>query len=81
MEEVPLEEGRKLFPNSSVLGGFGNLAASVIYKGTKDEIQAETRRIIAKAGTKGVILGADCTVPRDTDWQHFAWVREAAAEI
>ena len=81
VEEVPLEEGRKLFPNSSVLGGFGNLAASVIYKGTKDEIQAETRRIIAKAGTKGVILGADCTVPRDTDWQHFAWVREAAAEI
>jgi hypothetical protein len=27
----------------------------------------------------GVALGADCTVPRDIDLQHLAWVRDRAA--
>jgi uroporphyrinogen decarboxylase len=78
VEGIPLEEGRKLFPNKALIGGFCNLPSSVLYKGSKAEIQAETKRIIENAGRVGVILGADCTVPRDTDWQHFEWVREAA---
>jgi len=43
-------------------------------------VEAETRRILAAAGRIGVILGADCTVPSDTDWQRFEWVRSAAGE-
>ncbi len=77
VENIPLEEGRKYFGNKTILGGFGNLDSELLYKGSKEEIQAETRRLIANAGTQGVILGADCTVPRDIDWKHFAWVREA----
>ena len=50
----------------------------VLYSGSKTEVQAETRRLVEKAGRKGVILGADCTVPRDIDWQRLDWVREAA---
>ena len=30
------------------------------------------------AGRTGVILGADCTVPKDIDFERFEWVREAA---
>lgn len=78
VEGVPLEEGRKLFGAKSVLGGFGNLDDEILYTGTKDAIQAETRRLLAKAGRQGTILGADCTVPRNIDWTHFEWVREAA---
>ncbi|BEU88540.1 uroporphyrinogen decarboxylase family protein [Selenomonas sp. TAMA-11512] len=78
VEGIPMEEGRKLFPNHAVLGGFGNLTSEVLYRGSKEEIQAETRRILDAADRTGVLLGADCTVPRDIDWKHLEWVREAA---
>lgn len=78
VEGVPLEEGKRLFGGKAVIGGFGNLDNEILYTGTKEEIQAETKRLLAAAGRTGVILGADCTVPRDTDWKHFEWVREAA---
>lgn len=78
VEGIPLEEGRKIFGERAALGGFGNLDSELLYKGTKEEIQAETKRLLDKAGRQGIILGADCTVPRDTDWAHFEWVREAA---
>ena len=78
VEGVPLEEGKKIFPGRAVLGGFANSTEGVLYRGSKAEVQAETRRILEKAGRKGVILGADCTVPRDIDRQRLEWVREAA---
>ena len=80
VENVSLEEGKDLFAGRSVLGGFGNLDSAVLYRGSKQEIQAETRRLLKEAGRTGILLGADCTVPRDIDWQHLEWVREAAAE-
>lgn len=80
VEDIPLEEGKKIFGGRSVMGGFGNLDTELLYTGTKEVIQAETRRILQHAGRTGVILGADCTVPRDIDWQHLEWVRQAAAE-
>ncbi len=80
VEDVELEDGKKLFGGRAVLGGFGNSTEDVLYKGTKEEIKAETKRLLDAAGTTGVILGADCTVPRDTDRVHFQWVREALEE-
>ena len=80
VEDVELEDGKKLFGGRAVLGGFGNSTNDVIYKGSKDEIKKETKRLLDKAGTTGVILGADCTVPRDTPREHFQWVREALEE-
>jgi len=78
VEGVPLEEGRRIFPQHALLGGFGNLPEDVLYRGTRAEIEAETERILAAAGRTGVLLGADCTVPRDIDWKRFDWVRGAA---
>lgn len=78
-EGVPMEEGEEIFDHRCVIGGFDNNADGVLYSGTKEEVQAETRAILDKAGTCGVILGADCTVPKDIDPARFDWVRDAAA--
>ena len=81
LEGVPLAEGKKLFGGRAVIGGFGQTAADVIYTGTKEEIEKETEALLRDAGTTGVILGADCTVPKDIDVQRFNWVRDKAATI
>jgi uroporphyrinogen decarboxylase len=81
IEGVPLAEGRKLFPGKALLGGFANSEDSVLYRGSKAEIQQAARELIRNAGEHGILLGADCTVPRDIDWQRLEWVREAAVKV
>jgi len=76
-EKLPLGEGKKLFNGKPVIGGFDNTTDGILYNGSREEIQSETRRILAEAGRKGIALGADCTLPRDTDLKHLQWVREA----
>jgi uroporphyrinogen decarboxylase len=76
-ENVSLGEGKKLFGGKPVLGGFANTTRDILYRGSKDEIQGETRRLLKEAGRQGVILGADCTIPRDTDLERLRWVRES----
>lgn len=78
VEGVSLKKGKEIFKGKAVIGGFANTKDGVLYKGTKEEIQAETKRLVSDAGKTGVILGADCTVPRDIELSHLEWVREAA---
>ena len=78
LENFSLEEGKKLFKDKPVIGGFDNTTNGILYKGSREEIQAETKRILAGAGRKGIALGADCTLPRDIDMKRLQWVREAA---
>jgi uroporphyrinogen decarboxylase len=42
----------------------------VIGKGSPAEVDAEIRRVVASA-PKQFILGADCTVEADTDWDRL----------
>lgn len=72
-----LGEGKKLFGDRVVLGGFGITEQDVLYSGTKQEIQKEAQRIVSEAGTKGVLIGADCTIKRDTPIEHIKWAQEA----
>lgn len=81
VEEVPLSEGKKLFGGRAVIGGFGQTPDDLIYKGTKEEIERETARILADSGLVGVMLGADCTIPPDTSLDRLRWVREKATEL
>ena len=69
-------KGEGLVNDNGVVSPVG--PGDVIYTGNKEEIEEETRNILDEAGTTGVVLGADCTIPRDTDVNHLAWVREAA---
>jgi uroporphyrinogen decarboxylase len=76
-EQVSLAEGKKLFHGKPVLGGFDNTAGSLLFSGDEEAVKAETRRLIAEAGRKGVLLGADCTIPRNTETRRLNWVRDA----
>lgn len=78
VEGVPISKAKKIFGEKAIIGGFDNTKNGVLYSGNKEEIEAETRRILDDAGTTGVILGADCTVPADIDFSHLNWVREEA---
>jgi uroporphyrinogen decarboxylase len=77
-EGISLGEGKRLFGDRPVIGGFDNTAGGLLYRGTEAEIKAETRRLIREAGETGLILGADCTLPRDISLRRLQWVREAA---
>ncbi|MDR2865438.1 MAG: uroporphyrinogen decarboxylase [Spirochaetaceae bacterium] len=81
VEKISLSEGKKLFKGKPVIGGFANTADALLYTGSKAEIEAETERLIKEAGSTGLVLGADCTVPKDIDIRHLEWVREKAARI
>jgi uroporphyrinogen decarboxylase len=78
VEGLSLAEGKTLFGGAAVIGGFANTADDPIYRGSRKEIEDCTEKIIAEAGKRGIILGADCTVPDDTPFEHFEWVREKA---
>ncbi|KXT88197.1 uroporphyrinogen decarboxylase family protein [Streptococcus oralis] len=76
-EGISLSEGREIFKGRTVLGGFENGKSGLLYTGSKEEIQAETKRLIAESGKEGLIIGADCTVPSDIAVERLQWVKEA----
>lgn len=85
VEKMSLAEGREFFGNKCCVGGYESLHRSgglmntgVIHEGTKEEIQAFTRKTIADFGKTGLILGADCTIDNRIDHEHIRWVVEAA---
>lgn len=78
VEGVSLAEAKKIFGGKTIIGGFANTTDGILFSGTKEEIQTETKRILKDSGRTGIILGADCTIPRSTDLQHLEWIREAA---
>lgn len=80
-EGVGLAEGKKYFGDKAVIGGFGNTRDSVLYAGTKEEIEEYVEGLLASVGREGVIIGADCTVPADIDVQRLQWVRDKAAAL
>lgn len=76
-EGVSLGEGKKnLFGGKPVFGGFDQ--RGVLYKGSHEEVEAATFKILDEVGQIGVMLGADCTVPMDIDENRLEWVRQAA---
>lgn len=81
VENMNLVEGMKFFGGRCVLGGFDNRPQGVLYSGTREEVEAETARLIQRTGKTGVILGADCTLPATVDVNRFSWVVEAASRL
>ncbi len=74
VEHMSLAEGKKFFGGKCVLGGFDNRKEGLLCSGTREEIEAETKRIIDEAGNIGVMIGADCTLPSDIDHNRIRWV-------
>jgi uroporphyrinogen decarboxylase len=80
VENVSLASGKKLFGGRAVIGGFANPPGSLIHTGSQEEISAFARKIIEEAGSTGILVGADCTIPSDTPLEHLEWVRQSVAK-
>jgi len=59
------------------VGGLDN--RGVIVRGPTAAIQDEVRRIIAGFGDRGLMIGADCTVPTGIAMDHIRAAVEATA--
>lgn len=81
VENLSLKEGKEYFHGKCVIGGFDNRPKGVLYSGTKEEIEMFTENLIRETGKTGVIIGADCTLPRDVDKTHFRWVVEKVKSL
>lgn len=77
MEGVPLSEGKRLFGNRCVVGGFANTVQGILNTGSEEEIKAAAKKIVEDAGREGLVVAADCSLPFSIDWKHLIWVREA----
>lgn len=78
-EGISLSQGRELFGGKTVLGGFVNTTEGLLYRGSKEEVQAQVKALLQEAGRRATIIGADCTIPSDIAAERIAWVKEAAA--
>lgn len=74
VEHVSLAEGKLLFPNKGIIGGFDNTTSGILYQGNKSAIEQATHSLIAQNGKLGLLLGADCSVPADIDFTHIKYV-------
>ncbi|MHB8062630.1 MAG: uroporphyrinogen decarboxylase family protein [Ruminiclostridium sp.] len=81
IENIDLEEGKKFFGGKAVIGGFDNRPGKLLHAGTKDQIEAFTEAIIAKAGKVGIIIGADCTVPSNIELNRLQWVKAKVSTL
>lgn len=78
-DNLSLEEGRKLFPGRVVLGGLDD-RSGVLVDGSFEQVKAEVENIIDGFGSKGFILGADCTLPTEIDYARIRCAVDAAAK-
>ena len=74
IEHLSLKEGKEFFHGKCVLGGFDNRPEGVLYSGTQEDIEAFTEKLIKENGKTGIIIGADCTLPRDVEKNRLKWV-------
>lgn len=81
IENMDLSAGKRFFGGKCVLGGFDNRPTGLIFNGQKDEIQRFARELVKQAGTTGVMLGADCTLPASIDVQRIQWVVDAVEAL
>jgi uroporphyrinogen decarboxylase len=89
VENIPLHEGRYLYRGKAVLGGFdthwGMQSADeqrgILYHGTKEDLQAYTKNLIADTGKLGLLIGGDCTMDFRIDYDRIRWIIEAARSV
>lgn len=75
-DNVSMKKGKEIF-KSAVCGGFDNNSGTLIDKGSIEELKEYTKSIIEDAGREGLIIGADCTIPGDIDFERLNAIRDA----
>ena len=76
VEKMTLPEGKKFFGGKCVLGGFDHTEKGVLWRGTKEEIEAETEKWLRENRENGMIIGADCSLGRGMNLEHIKWVTD-----
>lgn len=71
-----LEEGFRLFPGKTILGGLHGRSGAII-NGTEAEIETEIHTLLEQAGDRRFILGADCTLIPGTPVERVAMAAAA----
>lgn len=78
-EKFSLGEAKEKFPDKVIIGGFGRKPEDIIYTGNKEQLQAETERLVKEAGRDRLIIGADCSLnPEKMSNERVAWIKEKA---
>ena len=75
-EKTDLARGKELFGGKVVIGGFDNNTGTLLDAGSDEEVEAYVKDLLEKAGTKGVIIGADCTISPDIPVERLNFIRE-----
>jgi uroporphyrinogen decarboxylase len=73
---ISLKEGKKLFGGKAVIGGFQNGKDGALFRGDRGEIERLAEQLVRETGRTGLILGADCALPNDINWEHLKWLRQ-----
>lgn len=77
-EGITIKEGRKIFPNKCILGGFDNNPGTIIDTGSKEEIEEYVGELIKENGYKGYVIGADCSIPNLIDDIQVRYISDAS---
>ena len=80
IDEMDIAKAKWCF-NSTVWGGFDNRPGSLLYTGTREEIEQEVAALIRQGGKTGYILGSDCSLHNELSEERIRWVVEAARRI
>lgn len=75
-EKVSLSEGREFFGDKIVCGGFNNNIGDILDAGTDEEVEQQMKELLVGAGTKELIIGADCTVNPEIPAERYALIKE-----
>lgn len=78
-ENIDMAEGQKIFADKVILGGFDNSAGAILYTGTDAELEAYIDGILDGTGTRGVALGADCTISANIPTERLHKIKDIAA--
>ena len=77
---MDIREAKKHF-GTTVWGGFDNRKGTLLFEGSREEIEAEVRSFVAQGGKTGYMIGADCSLDGSLTDERIRWVVEAARKI
>ncbi len=75
-----IREAKEYF-GCTVWGGFDNRPGTLLYTGTREDIERETALLIRQGGKQGYILGADCSLHDELPEERIRWVADAAHRL
>lgn len=78
-EKFSLAEAKDRFPDKVIIGGFSTRPDSIIYSGSREQLQAETEKLVSQAGRDRLVVGADCSlIPEHLSAEKVSWIKEKA---